>query len=293
MITAAVAGSIISLIMTFANSIAPRHKRAMLVSWIYSGFSIASVIGVPLGTTISTSYGWRYTFIIISGITIITYVLLAWLLPRQVPQVRSTMLKQLVLLKDPRIYISVITVLFSAATLYGYYTYIRPLLTTGLGFSVDSLNWLLFLIGIMNIIGNQLSGQLANHAGLKSIPWVYVSIVIMLVIMPLTMGIKWLGLVFLMILGTTNTLQSAPMQIHFLSVGERDYPQALVLASSLSSIFFNFGISLGSATSSALVDVIGLDKLPLEAAVYAALTLIFAITLNRVIKRHDERSAHE
>lgn len=61
-ITAVVAGSIISLIMTFASTIAPREKRAGLVSWIFAGFSIASVFGVPLGTAISTSYGWRYTF---------------------------------------------------------------------------------------------------------------------------------------------------------------------------------------------------------------------------------------
>lgn len=62
MLTATVAGAIISLIMTFASAIAPRNKRASLVSWIFAGFSIASVFGVPLGTTISMTYGWRYTF---------------------------------------------------------------------------------------------------------------------------------------------------------------------------------------------------------------------------------------
>lgn len=46
-ITATTAGSIISLIMTFASTIAPRDKRASLVSWIFAGFSIASVFGVP------------------------------------------------------------------------------------------------------------------------------------------------------------------------------------------------------------------------------------------------------
>lgn len=292
-ITAAVAGSIISLIMTFASTIAPRHKRAGLVSWIYSGFSIAAVIGVPIGTTISTSYGWRYTFISISVITIITYGLLFWLLPHKVDQVKSTMLKQLTLVKDSRIYISVALVLFSAATLYAYYTYIRPLLTTTLGFGVHNLNWLLFLIGIMNIIGNQLSGRLADHDGLKQIPKVYVGIVLLLLVMPISMNQKWVGLAILMVLGTANTLLSAPMQIHFLSVAERDYPQSLVLASSLSSIFFNFGISLGSATASSLVDVIGVGQLALSAAAYALVTLALAVILNRVIKRHNEGVVHE
>lgn len=61
-ITATTAGSIISLVMTFASTIAPRDKRASLVSWIFAGFSIASVFGVPIGVAISTSYNWRYTF---------------------------------------------------------------------------------------------------------------------------------------------------------------------------------------------------------------------------------------
>lgn len=293
-ITASVSGAIISLIMTFASTIAPRNKRAGLVSWIYSGFSIASVIGVPIGTTISTSYGWRYTFIIISVVSIITYALLFWLLPHTVPQVKSTMIKQLTLMKDSRIYVSIVLVLLSAATLYSYYTYIRPLLTDSLGFGIHNLNWLLFLIGIMNIVGNQLSGRLADHQGLKAIPLIYISVAILLFVFPFTLTLKWLGLIILMVLSTMNTLLSAPLQIHFLSVAERDYPQSLVLASSLSSIFFNFGISLGSATASASVDFTGVGKLAYISALYALGTLVFALLLNLVIKRHmARRTSHE
>lgn len=62
MITAAVAGTIESLIIVFANDIAPREKRAMLISWLAAGFSIASVVGVPVGTTISTAYSWHVAF---------------------------------------------------------------------------------------------------------------------------------------------------------------------------------------------------------------------------------------
>ncbi len=47
LITAAVAGTIESLITIFAYDLAPRHKRASLISWIAAGFSIASVIGLP------------------------------------------------------------------------------------------------------------------------------------------------------------------------------------------------------------------------------------------------------
>lgn len=285
MLTATVAGAIISLIMTFASAIAPRNKRASLVSWIFAGFSIASVFGVPLGTTISMTYGWRYTFFVISVITIITFVLLIFILPRNLEQVSSSVAGQLTLLKDRRIYIAVFLVLFTAAAMYGYYTYIRPLLTTALGFSTASLNWLLFIIGIMSIISNRLSGMLAEHRGLQVMPRFYVADIVLLMLLPMALASKPAGLAILLVLTLIITILNSPIQIHFLNLAEREYPQSIVLASSLNSIFFNFGISLGSATSSLMMANVGLKWISVGAAVFALISLVLAILLNRAVKR--------
>lgn len=291
MMTAMVAGAIISLIMTFASAIAPREKRASLVSWIFAGFSIASVFGVPIGTAISTSYSWHDAFYLISVISAVTCLLLGWLLPRQVEQVQGSIKNQLVLLKDRRIYVGIALVLFTAATMYAYYTYIRPLLTTALGFSTQSLNWLLFLIGIMSIISNRLSGMLAERNGLRIMPRFYVADVILLAILPIGLGFKLGGLGILLVLSLIVTIINSPIQIHFLNIAEEEYPQSTVLASSLNSIFFNFGISLGSATASGMLGVVGLNHISLGAAVYAAISLALALILNRVIKQHRENSS--
>ncbi|GEO70003.1 MFS transporter [Levilactobacillus acidifarinae] len=287
-LTAMVAGAIISLIMTFASTIAPREKRAGLVSWIFAGFSIASVFGVPLGTAISTAYSWHDAFYLISIISIITCVLLGWLLPRQVEQVQGSIKNQLVLLTDKRVYVAIALVLFSAATMYAYYTYIRPILTTGLGFSVTSLNWLLFLIGIMSIFSNRLSGALAERNGLRIMPWFYVADFILLMLLPVGMNSQVMGLGILLVLTLIITVLNSPVQIHFLNIAERDYPQSAVLASSLSSIFFNFGISLGSATASGLLGVVGIRHISWAAAVYAVISLGLALTLNHVIRVHRQ-----
>lgn len=290
MVTAAVAGSIISLIMTFASSVAPMDKRPALISWIFSGFSIASVFGVPIGTAISTAYGWRNAFLIVSVISVLTLGLLFWLLPRQIKQVTSSLGKQLSLMKDPRVYDGVVLVLFGAAAMYGYYTYIRPLLTTELGFSLSSLNWLLFLLGLMSIFSNQLSGQLASHGGLVHMPKVYILEIALLFILPLTLHLAIFGLVVLLVLSLITSVLNSPIQLHFLNVAEQDYPQSIVLASSLNSIFFNFGISLGSATSSTMVDVAGVHNISFGAGVFALIALVMVVLLNRAIKPHQQAS---
>lgn len=285
-LTAVVAGAIISLIMTFASAIAPREKRANLVSWIFAGFSIASVFGVPIGTAISTAYSWHDAFYLITVISLVTCLLLGWLLPKQVEQVQGSIKNQLVLLADKRIYLGIVLVLFTAATMYAYYTYIRPILTTGLGFSTTSLNWLLFLIGIMNILCNRFSGMLAERNGLRVMPRFYVADIVLLLLLPWGMNSKLIGLGILLILTLIVTILNSPIQIHFLNIAEREYPQSTVLASSLNSIFFNFGISLGSATASGMLGVVGLRHISWSAAVFAAISLVLALVLNRAIAQH-------
>lgn len=285
-LTAVVAGAIISLIMTFASAIAPREKRANLVSWIFAGFSIASVFGVPIGTAISTAYSWHDAFYLITVISLVTCLLLGWLLPKQVEQVQGSIKNQLVLLADKRIYLGIALVLFTAATMYAYYTYIRPILTTGLGFSTTSLNWLLFLIGIMNILCNRFSGMLAERNGLRVMPRFYVADIVLLLLLPWGMNSKLIGLGILLILTLIVTILNSPIQIHFLNIAEREYPQSTVLASSLNSIFFNFGISLGSATASGMLGVVGLRHISWSAAVFAATSLVLALVLNRAIAQH-------
>lgn len=288
-IAAFTAGAIISLIMTFASVIAPIEKRAGLVSWIFAGFSIASVFGVPIGTAISTAVSWHAAFFLVSVVSLITCGLLGWLLPRHVHQTAGSIKQQLVLLTDRRVYIAIALVLFSAATMYAYYTYIRPLLTTGLGFSTVSLNWLLFLIGLMSIISNRLSGFLAEHHGLHLLPRFYVGDIILLFLFPWSLANKFAGLAILLALTLIVTILNSPIQIHFLTIAEADYPQSIVLASSLSSIFFNFGISLGSATGSGLLSTVGLHYISWGAAVYATIALILALLLNQANRRQPLR----
>lgn len=77
-ITASVSGALISVALTFGNAISTPQRRAVVIAWIFSGFSIASVIGVPLGTYISTISSWHTAFwaiIVLSSITLLLAIL--------------------------------------------------------------------------------------------------------------------------------------------------------------------------------------------------------------------------
>lgn len=78
-------------------------------------------------------------------------------------------------------------------------------------------------------------------------------------------------------------LFNSPVQLFFLDVAEHDHPEAVILASSLSSIFFNFGISLGSLVGGVIVDTVGLLFVGLGGGVLMLAALFFNVRLNRIV----------
>ncbi|GEK06435.1 MFS transporter [Schleiferilactobacillus harbinensis] len=295
-ITAIVSGPLISIALTFANYIAPISKKAWLISWVFSGFSIASVFGVPLGTWIATAVGWRMSFVAIVVVSVLTMALIAFSLPRDLRQRRRVPTAGqeerrdgvLALFKDRRIQIGMMMPMLSLAGVYVVYTYLRPILSRNLGFTTNVVTIMLFIFGIMSLISNQLSGRLADNDGLLKMPKIFGAELVLMLLMPLALTNRVTGLIALMLMGVVMYLINSPIQMHFLGVAERDYPQAIVMASSLNSIFANFGIALGSATGGLIVDHLSMRVTGFGGAVYILAALLLVIWLNRVNKQAAE-----
>lgn len=284
-ITAAVAGTIISLINLLVSIITPMDKRPMVLAWVGAGFSIASVIGVPLGTTIATLLSWHDSFWIISGLTLIVFVLLAWLTPRDTPQVKGSILEQLALLKDHRVLLGIGITVAVLSLQYTFYTYVRPLITTVMGFNLTSLNWLLLLLGVMSIIGNEIAGIVASHNGVQKLPFVFILMTILSLVLGIALGNKITGMLVLAALCVVVIIYGTTIQLVFISVAEKEYPQSLALATSLISIFANVGISLGSFTASTTVNFANLTMLGYVGAVYGLLAIGLSFALRRFYRK--------
>lgn len=284
-ITAAVAGTIISLINLLVSIITPMDKRPMVLAWVGAGFSIASVIGVPLGTTIATLLSWHDSFWIISGLTLIVFALLAWLTPRDTPQVKGSILEQLALLKDHRVLLGIGITVAVLSLQYTFYTYVRPLITTVMGFNLTSLNWLLLLLGVMSIIGNEIAGIVASHNGVQKLPFVFIFMTILSLVLGIALGNKITGMLVLAALCVVVIIYGTTIQLVFISVAEKEYPQSLALATSLISIFANVGISLGSFTASTTVNFANLTMLGYVGAVYGLLAIGLSLVLRRFYRK--------
>ena len=280
-LTATVAGAIISIVLVMASFVAPREKRASLVSWVFAGFSIASVIGIPIGTVISTTFSWHDSFWMISGLTIFVFVSLIWLVPKDTPQFKSTLSKQFTLLKDTRVLLGVVFIVTVCAADYTIYTYIRPLITNEMGFSNTWLNWLLFGMGIFFIIGNKFGGYIADNGGIHRLGGISIAMTILYLLFGPLLSFKWIAIIIVALLCIAFSSYGSSTQLMFLDIAEKEYPQSLDLASSLNSIFANIGISLGSFTASQAVAFLPMRNLGYVGAVYGLAATILVLVLSK------------
>jgi predicted MFS family arabinose efflux permease len=111
---------------------------------------------------------------------------------------------------------------------------------------------------------------------------VFIIQAITLIALSFVFAMPWLGLVCLFCLGMTMYLLNSPMQMFYLAVAEQDYPQSMVLASSLISIFNNVGIAVGSAAGGGIVTHFGLNWLGLGGGIFTVVALMTLLLLNRV-----------
>lgn len=279
-LTATVAGAIISLVLIMASFVAPREKRASLVSWVFAGFSIASVVGIPIGTIISTTFSWHDSFWMVTVITVLAFAFLFWLVPKDTLQVKSSLGKQFVLFKDSRVILGVIFVVSICAADYTIFTYIRPLITNEMGFNNTWLNWLLFATGVFFIFGNKFGGVLADRGGVHRLPVIYLIMTVLYLAFGPLLSFKWLAILVVGLLCIAFSCYGSSTQLMFLDIAEKEYPQSLDLASSLNSIFANIGISLGSFTASQTMHFTTMNHLGYVGSVYALLATVLVIILS-------------
>lgn len=142
-VAALVSGTLTAVAMLYAKEVAAPEQTARAISLVYGGFSVAAVLGVPLGTAVCQILGWRWTFAVILAMGAALLPLLLRSLPAVPAQADSGLLKSFSILWDPRCSLCVGMILCSASATYIVYTYLSPILTETLGLPAGAVSPLL------------------------------------------------------------------------------------------------------------------------------------------------------
>ena len=244
--TAIVTGVLISLAMIVASETMPSNKRGLAISFVFGGFTLANVIGVPIGTVIAGSYGWNATFMFTTLLGIIAYFASFFVLPNNLSQVRSSIRDQFSLLTKPRILMAFFIPALGFGATYTVFTYLVPILK-GMEAPSHSISLILFGYGIISIFSNILAGKIASHNAIGRLRFVFLIQAVVLTSLFWTTNHFILGLVNIGLMSLMAILLTTSTQLYLIDLAEIYQPKATGLAASLMPVASNVGIAFGSA----------------------------------------------
>ena len=281
---ALVSGTLVAVAMTYAPDVTTDRFRTKFIAWVFSGFSIASVVGVPVGTWVANTFGWRWAFHMINVLTIMLIVGMVVALPRNSHIVKIGFLPQFRLFFDRRIQLGVLDVVCGAAASYVFYTYLTPIMRDEVHVPEQYLSVGLVIFGAACLWSNLYGGKLADRGRgvepLTHIRPIYCAHAVLMASLVVAPWVPVYGALLLVVLGMFMYLQNSASQVLYMDVASQSHPGSLNLAASLNSMSFNIGIAIGSAVGGLINGHFGLMWL----GPVGALFLVCAIAITTFLR---------
>jgi DHA1 family inner membrane transport protein len=261
-----------------AASVVPKEKRVQAITTMFSGLTLANVLGVPAGTALGHVFGWRSTFFALLPIGMIAMIGLILWVPRQ--ESEPVHLKhEFHTLLNPKVFLVLALSTLSSVSLFTVFTYIAPLLSAVTHLPAHAIAWILVLFGIGITIGVLGGGRLGDWRQMTTIVGGYILVTLILLLMPLTMPHAIAMGACVLVWGMFHFGASAPLQARIVEKARR----APNLASTLNQGAFNLGNAMGASLGGVVLAAgYSYRILPFVAAAVAAVVIVLALLAIRL-----------
>ncbi|MGA4877630.1 MFS transporter [Streptomyces lydicamycinicus] len=224
-----------------ADLVAPQ-KRATALSLMFSGLTVANVVGVPAGTMLSQHFDWRTTFYAITALGVIGLLGIVKLVPAQRAKAASPIGSELAVFRNPQVGLAMLMTILGFGGVFAAITYLASMMTEVTGFAPSSVIWLTAIFGLGMVGGNLVSGRFTDRA---MMPMLYVSLTglaLSLAAFTFTAHDKIAATVTLALIGIFGFATVPPLQKRVMDQAA----SAPTLASAGNIAAFNFGNALAA-----------------------------------------------
>lgn len=226
-----------------ASKLADPGSEAKSVSVMFAGLTVANIIGVPLGTFIGHNFDWRFSFVIISVIGVITALSIKRWLPVLPSQSEVKFADSIKVFKKPELWIIIGISAIGTGGLFAWISYIAPLMTEVAHFDSNMITPIMVIAGVGMAVGNFAGGRLADRfSPLKTTCYLLLAMIIVLILVALLSQFKIAALLLTFITGGLAFAVIAPMQMLMIGAAKG----AEMLASSAMQASANMGNALGA-----------------------------------------------
>ncbi|QQT55857.1 MFS transporter [Sphingobacterium multivorum] len=259
-----------------ASRLADPGKEAQAVATMFSGLTVANLFGVPLGTYIGHHFSWRYTFLLIVIVGILTMLALKLWMPKMKAAPKNNPWKDFGIFRNVNVWFMVLLFSVAPGALFAWISYIAPLMTEVSGIADKYLPYIMVLAGLGMFVGNLIGGKLTDaFSSTKVVVAVLVvQILCMLVIYGLSDNV-WVSLVMTFLTGVTTFALVPSLTLLLLNSVKSD---AEMLVASLGPACFNIANALGAFLGGVPINQgYGYTSPALVGAVMAALGIVISL----------------
>lgn len=231
-----------------AELVAP-EKKAGAIATMFTGLTVANIVGVPLGTFVGQSVGWRATFALVAALGVLGLIGIAKLVPELPRPEGAHLRRELAAFKNVQVVLAMAMTVLGFGGVFAAITYIAPMMTKVAGYSDGAVTWLLVLLGVGMFLGNLLGGRFADR---RLMPMLYTTLgglAAVLALFTVTAHSKPLAAVTLLVVGALGFATVPPLQKRVLDQAHG----APTLASAVNIGAFNLGNALAAWLGGAVI----------------------------------------
>ncbi len=241
-LTAFCHGAFFGIGSVVAAELVPPAKRGQAIALLFSGLTLANVLGVPAGTALGQVAGWRAAFWCIVVIAALATTAIAWALPKLPAPPATSLLSEFRVLGKPQVFLAMLISVLCSASLFSVFTYIAPMLEGVTGLAPQAVSLLLLLFGVGITAGNLLGGRLADWRLMPSVAGVLVALILTLALLTETVHAAIPVAITLVIWGVLSFAVATPLQMRVVD-SAREAPN---LVATLNQGAFNLGNAGGA-----------------------------------------------
>ncbi|MCM5664163.1 MFS transporter [Galbibacter mesophilus] len=226
-----------------AGRLAKDGKAAKAIATMFSGLTVANVIGVPIGTYVGHHFHWSISFMIVGVIGILTMLSVYFWMPTLEKAPEKSMKDEFKLFKNIDFLGLIVLTMVGTGGFFAWYSYIAPLITEVSGLSENMVSYAMILAGLGMVVGNFVGAKLADvFSPLKA---VIISLGVMVTVLLINSFVASSGYIVLLmtfIIGMVAFTVSTPIQMAVINSAK----ESEMLGSSANHSAFNMGNASGA-----------------------------------------------
>ena len=254
-----------------AVTLVPPAMRARALAFTFLGIDLSYAIGLPLGTWLGFTYGWRAPIILVVVCSALALAALTYFLPRNIAAPGASFAGLGAAIRRPDILRVWLRTLLYFVAIFSVFAYVGPLMLALFPMSAQQLSVTLVLFGVSGVVGTFVGGWASDRFG--AVRALRVSLALFTattVLLPFTQGSYPLVMSLFIVWGVVGFSLAAPQQSRLASLAPAQAPLLL----SLNGSMIYLGTALGTILSGALIDTLGFVHLSWAGVPFAVLAYI-------------------